>query len=104
VVAACPAEVGLGEVGLGEVALEEVGDDVEFEPHAATIAATSAAAIVTGSSFDLVVFAMMLRLPNRAFTVRSKCLTHARLRKLTYLRLRNCKCAGMKTVRDLNDS
>jgi hypothetical protein len=63
VVAACPDEVGLGEAGLVEAGLVEAGlvempDDVEFDPHAPTIAVTTAAAIVTGSSFDLVILAI----------------------------------------------
>jgi hypothetical protein len=60
VVAACPDEAGLDEVGLGEAGLEEVPDDVEFEPHAPTIAAITAPAIVTGSSFDRVMLAINL--------------------------------------------
>ena len=82
--------------GPGEVAVEEEADGDEFEPHAPTIAATTAAAIATGSTFDLVMLAMVFCLPTGAFTVRSKCQTHTTLQKLTYVRLRNGKYAAMK--------
>src|SRR5215212_9614981 len=47
----------------GELALEEVADGVELEPHAATIAATTAP-IMTGSAFDLVEFVLKKRVPS----------------------------------------
>ena len=95
------AELGPAEAvvaaGPGEVAVEEEADGVEFEPHAPTIAATTAAAIVTGSAFDLVILMMMLppydwgvhgekQIPNSHETT-----------KLTDIGLRNGKYAAMKT-------
>jgi hypothetical protein len=58
----------------GEVALEELADGVEFEPHAPTIAATTAAPITIGSALDLVVFVstIMFRLPPDAVAVSGK--------------------------------
>ena len=65
-------EVGFAEVALEAAALVELADGVELDPHAATIAATTAL-ITIGNAFALVVRVptMMFRLPD-AFAVSGK--------------------------------
>jgi hypothetical protein len=66
----------------GEAALEELADGVEFEPHAPTIAAMTAAPITIGNALDLVEFVstMMLRLPVTRSPLSAKAVDALRVR------------------------
>jgi len=82
----------------GELALEEVADGVEFEPHAATITATTAP-IMTGSAFDLVEFVLKKRfLPNGAFTMEKK-LTRVTVRNRSRCWRGNGTCPSLTITR-----
>ena len=95
------AELGPAEAvvaaELGEVAVDEEADGVEFEPHAPTIAATTAAAIVTGSAFDLVILRMMLPPYDWGIHGEKQIPNSHETTKLTYIGLRNGKYAAIKT-------
>jgi len=90
-VIAALVEAGFAEVALEAAALVELADGVELDPHAATIAATTAP-ITIGSAFALVmrVPTMIFHLPLARSPLAAKALKPLRLRDRVPSRTRNC--------------
>src|SRR5882757_2811957 len=90
-VIAALVEAGFAEVALEAAALVELADGVELDPHAATIAATTAL-ITISSAFALVmrVPTMIFHLPLARSPLAAKALKPLRLRDRVPSRTRNC--------------